>query len=82
MVAHGIHPQAYRFLNLKHHLHSSFERSIIERTIQYIKDRTDCFDDYFPCRKNDNCKLQHIVNWLNLFVDMHNKDIVGDRVAK
>ena len=65
-VAHGIHPQACRFLTLKHHLHSSFERSIIERTIQYIKDRTECFDDYFPCRKKDNCKLQHIVNWLNL----------------
>jgi putative transposase len=53
------------FLNLEHHLKSSLEKSIIELTIQYIKDRTECFDDYLPCRK-DNCKLQHIVNWLNL----------------
>ena len=70
------YPQAYRFLNIKHHLHSTFEKSIIERTIQYIKDRTESFDDYFPCRKH-KCKLQHIINWLNLFVDMHNKEIVG-----
>ena len=25
------YPQACRFLNLKHHLHSSYEKSIIER---------------------------------------------------
>jgi len=46
------YPQACKFLKLEHHLHSKFEKSIIERTIQYIKDRTECFDDYFPCRKN------------------------------
>jgi putative transposase len=45
------YPQACKFLRLEHHLHSSFEKSIIERTIQYIKDRTESFDDYFPCRK-------------------------------
>jgi putative transposase len=50
------YPQACNFLKITHHLHSSYEKSIIiERTIQYIKDRTEMFDDYFPCRK-DNCK--------------------------
>jgi putative transposase len=29
--------QAYQFQKLKHHLHSSFEKSIIERTMQYVK---------------------------------------------
>ncbi len=43
-------------------------------TIQYLKDRTECFDDYFPCRK-DNCKLNHVINWLRLFVDVHNEAI-------
>jgi hypothetical protein len=44
--------QACRFLKLNHHLHSYYEKSIIERTIQYIKDRTkEGFDDYFPCRR-------------------------------
>ena len=70
------YPQACRFLNLKHHLHSSLEKSLIERTMQYIKDRTECFDDYFPCRKND-CKLKHVRNWLNLFTDYHNKEIIN-----
>jgi putative transposase len=42
------YPQACQFLKLEHHLHSPFEKSIIERTIQYIKDRTENFDDYFP----------------------------------
>jgi putative transposase len=60
----GIHPQACKFLRLgHHHLHSSFEKSIIERTIQYIKDRTECFDDYFPCRKN-KCRLIRICDAL------------------
>ena len=44
-------PQACRFLKLRHHIHSQFEKSIIERTMQYIKDRIESFDDYyFPCK--------------------------------
>ena len=66
------HPQACRFLKIKHHLHSSSEKSIIERTIQSIKDRTESFDDYFPCTK-PKCKLQHIRNWFNLFVGCYNR---------
>ncbi len=45
-------PQACRFLKLVYHLHSFVykdEKSIIERTMQYIKDRIETFDDYFPC---------------------------------
>ena len=68
------YPQACRFLKLDHHVHSSFEKSLIERTIQYIKDRTECFDDYFPCRLK-NCKLKHVRNWLQLFVAHHNKEL-------
>jgi putative transposase len=49
------------FLRFHHHIHSSNEKSIIERMIKYIKDRTECFDDYFPCRKKD-CKLLHVWN--------------------
>ena len=67
------YPQACRFLRLKHHVHSSFEKSIIERTIMYIKDRTESFDDYFLC-KIKNCKLNHVRNWLNLLADYHNEE--------
>ena len=68
------YPQACKFLRLKHHLHSFLEKSLIERTMQYIKDRTECFDDYFPC-KLKHCKLKHVMNWLNLFVDYHNSEL-------
>ena len=68
------YPQACRFLKLKHHIHSPYEKSIIGRTMQYIKDRTESFDDYFPC-KLKNCKLKHVKNWLNLIVDYHNSEL-------
>ncbi len=58
--------QACRFLKLEHHLHSPYGKSIIERTMQYIKDRIEGFD-YFPCRKKKRCDLNHVKNWLNLF---------------
>jgi putative transposase len=40
------YPQFCRFLKINRHLHSSYEKSIIERTMQFIKDRTESFDDY------------------------------------
>jgi putative transposase len=68
------YPMSRRFLGLEHHIHSPMEKSLIERNIQYIKDRTESFDDYFQCRMKI-CKLKHIRSWLNLFVDYHNKEI-------
>ena len=70
------YPQACGFLKVDHHIHSPFEKSIIERTMQHIKDRTECFDDYFPCQK-ENCKLKHVLNWLNLFVTYHNNEVIN-----
>jgi putative transposase len=41
-----LYPQSCKFLKLEHHLHSTYEKSIIEITIQYIKNRTkECFDE-------------------------------------
>ena len=34
------YPQACKYLKLRHHIHSAYEKSIIERTIEYLKDRT------------------------------------------
>jgi putative transposase len=67
--------QACKFLNLHHHIHSSFKKSLIERTMQYIKDRIESFDDCFPCNKN-RCKLNHIELWINIFIDQQNKEII------
>jgi len=39
-------------LRLPHDIHFPYEKSIIiERTMQYIKDRTECFDDIFLAEK-------------------------------
>ncbi|MEM4315266.1 MAG: hypothetical protein QXT66_02875 [Nitrososphaerota archaeon] len=37
----------------------------MERAIQTLKDRTESFDDHFPCRKRE-CILEHVWRWLNL----------------
>ncbi len=50
------YPQTCRFLKLDHHIHSFVyknDKSITERTMQYIKDITECFDDYFSVPKKE-----------------------------
>src|SRR5215211_3601592 len=37
------YPEACRVLKLKHYLHSPLEKSLIERVMQYFKDRTGIF---------------------------------------
>ena len=56
--------QACRFLHLKHRLHSYLEKSLIERIMQYFKDRTGSFDYCYSCinNKKRNCNLQHVYN--------------------
>ena len=39
------YPEACNSLGLKHILHTPFEKSIIERAIEYVKDRKEGFDD-------------------------------------
>ena len=62
------YPQACRFLRLHHHIHSPYEKSIIERTVQSIKDRTEYFNDTFFLVRKSKCKLQHIQKWCDLFL--------------
>ena len=52
MVGHGIHKHVDSLTWNITYIHSSIEKSFIERTIQYIKDRTEYFDDYFPCTRS------------------------------
>ena len=59
--------EACRWLRLPHHVYGAEWKNLMERFIQHIKDRTECFDDHFPCRKAD-CDRQHVWNWLKLFV--------------
>ncbi len=57
MVGLGIHKLQFLKPN-HHHIHSSYEKRITERAIQYIKDRTERFDDFFPSRKDNDSKLK------------------------
>ncbi len=50
------YPQDCRFLEIlyiDHHIHSPYERNMIERTMRHIGDRTEDFDDYFPCKRKE-----------------------------
>jgi hypothetical protein len=55
------------WLRLKHIIYGTELKNIIERFIQQIKDRTECFDDHFPCRIK-KCDRQHVRNWLKMFI--------------
>jgi putative transposase len=67
-------------LKLKHYLHSSIEKSLMERVNQYFKDRTENFDDYYPCmqQKDSECNLFHVYNWIQFFVSMYNYTITNN----
>ena len=68
------YPEACNSLGLKHILHSPFEKSVIERSMEYVKDRTECFDDYFPCMKEKEVyrSISHVHKWMTLFIFMYN----------
>ena len=56
------YPQDCTFLHLKHRVHSSLEKSLIERVMQYFKDGIECFDDYYQCitKRKNNCDLENV----------------------
>jgi len=74
MVVHGMNDEACNILRLKHYLHSSSKKSLMERVNQYLKDRIECFDDYYPCIRSE-CNLFHVHNWVQFFVSMYNDTI-------
>ena len=76
------YPEACSYLGLKHLLHSPLEKSIIERSIEYFKDRTENFDDEPCCRHDMEYDLTHVHNWLALFGFMHNADILHIKFMK
>ena len=74
--------QACDYLHLIHRLHSPLERSLIEGVMEYFKDRTECFDDYHPRTKNNNCDLGHIYNWIKLFLHLYDAKIRNNIIFK
>lgn len=74
------YPQACATLGLKHRLHSTFEKSIVERAIEYVKkNRTECFDDYYyPCIKKE-CNLLHVYQWMDDIIHVY--DVQCSKIA-
>ncbi|MDR4512517.1 MAG: DDE-type integrase/transposase/recombinase [Nitrososphaeraceae archaeon] len=69
--------EACNVIGLKHYLHSSIEKSLMERLNQYLKDRIESYDDYYPCRQEE-CNLFHVHNWIQFFVSMYNDTIANN----
>ncbi|MFZ0510031.1 MAG: DDE-type integrase/transposase/recombinase, partial [Candidatus Nitrosopolaris sp.] len=51
--------EACSSLGLEHRLHSSYEKSLIERVVVCLKDRTEAFDDYYLFRRTVIAKEDH-----------------------
>ncbi|MGB7637820.1 MAG: hypothetical protein WBL88_09630, partial [Nitrososphaeraceae archaeon] len=69
-------PQACQFLDVEHHISiPHLRKALLLKEQSNISKITEGFDDYFPCGKK-KCKLKHVINWFNLFIDKHNKEII------
>jgi putative transposase len=53
------YPHVCRLMRIKHHLLSLYEKSIIERKMQYIKDRTECFIDFLIAKEEMQIKAHN-----------------------
>jgi hypothetical protein len=49
-----------------HHVYDRLRDNLMERFVQYVKDRTEGFDDYFPCR-TERCRFEHVEGWLSYY---------------
>jgi putative transposase len=49
---------ACKFLDSDHEVYDSRFRNLVKRIVQYVKDRTEDFDDYIPCRR-EGCDEMH-----------------------
>jgi putative transposase len=65
------YPEACRWSRLEHRVYPTEWKNLIERMNQSLKDRLECFDDLFPCLKED-CHRDHVRNWISVFRFYHN----------
>jgi putative transposase len=63
---------ACKFLNLDHDVYDLRLRNLMERIVQYVKDRTRDFDDYIPCRR-EMCDKMHAQMLLSSIAFMINE---------
>jgi hypothetical protein len=72
-IKHGI--------RIEHRIYGNKLKNLIERFIQTIKDRIDCFDDYFPCLKEE-CDYEHIIKWIESFKIDYNFIRIHGKIGK
>jgi putative transposase len=65
--------EACNLIGIKHHLYSPFQKSLMERVNQYLKDRIENFDDYYPCIKEECNFLMYITVYNYLYLNITNK---------
>ena len=58
MEVHGIMKHV-NVIGLKHYLHSSIEKSLMERVNQYFKDRIESFDNYYQCIQKETMNVTY-----------------------
>ena len=75
MVEPGILPRACKFLKLDHYINSSYEKSIVERTKQYIKDRIGLMT-IFHAEKEMQTKAYTKIG-PTFFVDHNNGEVIS-----
>jgi len=70
----GWYADACRWAGVEHVVYGRPLRNLMERMVQYVKDRTEAFDDLFPARKSrlsSRRAFEHMLNWLSAFMFMH-----------
>ena len=70
--------QAAKWARLEHLIYDEYTKNVVERFIETLKDRLECFDDYFPCMKED-CECEHVRNWISVYALIYN--YVRDHMA-
>ncbi|MFP3229353.1 MAG: hypothetical protein RXR47_04390 [Nitrososphaeria archaeon] len=71
----GWYADACRWAGVEHAVYDRPLRNLMERVIQYAKDRTEAFDDLFPVggrRLASGRAFGRMHNWLSAFMFMHN----------
>ena len=74
-------PEACRYLRLEHRVYPTEWKNLIERMNQSLKDRLECFDDMFPCLKED-CDREHVHNWISVFRFYHNRVRTNEEIGR
>jgi len=55
---------ACRWAEVEHVLYEESMKNLIKRMNEYIKNRTEAFDDLFPCKRP---KFEQVKNWFKAF---------------